>query len=164
MGAEREDRDLFTPIADHLYRIDDTCNVYLIKEGNRAILIDSGSGNYLDELQSIGVSEIEWVLHTHHHRDQCSGDLRMRSGGAKIAVPEFEHYLFEQAEEFWSYKRIYDNYNSRNTFFTVGENIPVDAVLKDYEAFTWREVTFQIGPAKGHTNGSLPAGWMDSTV
>ena len=46
-------------------------------------------------------SAVEWVLHTHHHRDQCWGTPRLREHGAKVAVPEYERHLFDQAELFW---------------------------------------------------------------
>ncbi len=144
----------WTRLSQHLHCWTDTCNVYCITAGDRAILIDAGSGAVVDHLAEIGVSQIDWVLHTHHHRDQCWGANRLRAGGAKIAVPEHERYLFEDAELFWRHKRVYDNYNDRSTFFTVGENIPIDAELLDYETFTWEGIELEIVPAKGHTHGS----------
>ena len=143
-----------TKISDHLYQLTDTCNVYLIADGDRGLLIDAGSGAILDHLSETGVRRIEWVLHTHHHRDQCAGTPRIREHGAKVAAPEYERHLFEQAELFWQTRRTFDNYNDRNTFFTVGENIPVDAPLEDYETFTWGPYEFFVLPAKGHTLGS----------
>lgn len=119
----------FTQIAKQVYQFRDTCNVYVIKKGTRAILVDAGAGRILDHLNEIGVSRIDWVLHTHHHRDQCWGDGKLIEQGAKIAVPQYEAYLFENAEKFWNHKRIYDNYDNQNTFFTVGVNIPVSALL-----------------------------------
>jgi len=59
----------FTRITEHLYKFCDTCNVYIIKDENRGILIDAGSGRVLDYLDQIGISRIDWVVHTHHHRD-----------------------------------------------------------------------------------------------
>ena len=144
----------WSQISDRLHRWTDTCNVYCITDGDRGLLVDVGSGAVLDHIADIGVSQIEWVLHTHHHRDQCWGANRLRAAGARIAVPEHERHLFDQAELFWQHKRVYDNYNDRNTFFSVAENIPVDAELLDYETFTWRDVQFTVVPAKGHTNGS----------
>ncbi len=141
-------------ISDHLYRFPDTCNVYVLTDGDEALLIDAGSGAVLDHLGEIGVMSVAWGLHTHHHRDQCWGDPRLVAHGARIAVPEHERHLFEQAELFWQAKRVYDNYNDRNTFFTIGENIPVAATLDDYETFTWRGYRFHVLPAKGHTGGS----------
>jgi glyoxylase-like metal-dependent hydrolase (beta-lactamase superfamily II) len=141
-------------ISEHLYRYGDTCNVYLLVDGDAGFVIDAGSGAIRDHLQDTGVKKIEWVLHTHHHRDQCWGTAKLRDMGARVAVPEYERHLFEQAELFWQTRRTYDNYNDRNTFFTTGENIPVDAVLEDYETFTWRGYEFFVLPAKGHTLGS----------
>jgi glyoxylase-like metal-dependent hydrolase (beta-lactamase superfamily II) len=144
----------WTQLSEHLHRWTDTCNVYCVTSGDRALLIDAGSGEVLDHLADIGVTNIDWVLHTHHHRDQCWGTNRLRAAGAKVAVPEHERYLFEDAELFWRHKRVYDNYNNRNTFFAVAEDIPVDAELFDYETFTWEGIEFEIVPAKGHTHGS----------
>ena len=143
-----------TKISEHLYRMTDTCNVYLITDDDHGLLIDTGSGAILDHLDGTGVRQVEWVLHTHHHRDQCAGTPRLQEHGARLAVPEYERHLFDQAELFWQTRRTYDNYNDRNTFFTVGEDIPVDEILEDYEVFTWRGYEFYILPAKGHTLGS----------
>lgn len=142
-------------ISEHLYQLDDTCNVYLVKDGDAGLLIDSGSGAILDHLSTAGVQNLEWVLHTHHHRDQCAGTPAVRAQtGAKVAAPEYERHLFDQAELFWQTRRTYDNYNDRNTFFTVAQDIPVDSVLEDYESFEWRRFKFFVLPAKGHTLGS----------
>ena len=143
-----------TRLSEHLYQFTGTCNAYVLVDGGAALVIDPGSGDLVDYLAQVGVTKIEWVLHTHHHRDQCWGTPRLQQRGAKVAVPEFERHLFDQAELFWQTRRTFDNYNDRNTFFTVAQNIRVDAVLEDYETFTWRGYQFDILPAKGHTLGS----------
>ena len=141
-------------LSDHLYRFADTCNVYVLVDGEEALLIDAGSGAVLDHLGGIGVKRVEWVLHTHHHRDQCWGDPRLQEASAKVAVPEYERHLFEQVELFWQARRVYDNYDCRNNFFAAGRDIAVHATLDDYETFVWRDYEFFVLPAKGHTQGS----------
>lgn len=143
-----------TRISPHLYLLADTCNVYLIVDGESALAIDAGSGAVVECLPELGIRQIEYVLHTHHHRDQCWGTPRLQAQGARVLVPEYERHLFDEAETFWQTRRVYDNYNDRNTFFTVGQNIPVDGVLEDYESFLWHGYEFRILPAKGHTLGS----------
>ena len=142
-------------ISDHLYCFEDTCNVYVVKDGDRALMIDTGSGTVLDHLDEIDCGRVEWILHTHHHRDQCWGDPRLIDHGAQVAVPYYERYLFDQAELFWQSRRTFDNYDDRNTFFTIGTNIPVTATLDDYEYFPWRHYRLYVLPAKGHTAGSV---------
>ena len=105
-------------------------------------------------LAETGAAGVEWVLHTHHHRDQCAGTPALAAAGARVAVPEHERHLFEEAELFWRTRRVYDNYDNRNTFFAAARDIAVDAVLEDYETFTWRGYRFEVVPAKGHTRGS----------
>jgi len=43
----------------NIYVYDDTCQVYLIRKGNSAILFNLGDGSVLDHLEEIGVSKIE---------------------------------------------------------------------------------------------------------
>jgi len=148
-------RDRLTRVSEHLYRFADTCAVYALVDGDAALLIDAGSGEILSHLGELGVTRVEWVLHTHHHRDQCWGTPRLREHGARVAVPEYERHLFDRAEAFWQTRRTFDNYNDRNTFFAATTDIEVDAVLEDYEEFTWRRYRFFVLPAKGHTFGSV---------
>src|SRR5262245_37056719 len=103
--------DGLTQVSPNLYWYRDTCNVYLLARGAHGLLIDFGSGGVLDHLHEAGVREVEWVLHTHHHRDQCQGDPILDERGIPIAVPEREMALFVEADAFWRLKRIYDNYD-----------------------------------------------------
>jgi glyoxylase-like metal-dependent hydrolase (beta-lactamase superfamily II) len=34
------------------------------------VLTDFGSGKILDHLAGLGISTVDYILHTHHHRDQ----------------------------------------------------------------------------------------------
>jgi glyoxylase-like metal-dependent hydrolase (beta-lactamase superfamily II) len=144
-----------TQISPNLYLLRDTCNVYVLKNGDRALLIDFGSGHVLRLLGRIGVSKVEGILHTHHHRDQCQGDARAVAERIPISVPAHERHLFEDAENFWRNRRVFHLYYVRNDFFTVTRNIPVANVLRDYETFRWGPYELFILPTPGHTLGSL---------
>ncbi|MER8441290.1 MBL fold metallo-hydrolase [Mesorhizobium sp. M1312] len=141
--------------SENLWEFRDSCNVFILKSGTECLLIDSGTGEVLQHLAGIGIERVAWVLHTHHHRDQCWGSPLIRKAGAKLAVPEFERHLFDDVEAYWQTRGIYDHYNSSNTFFSLGENVGVDAVLEDYETFAWKDYEFLVLPAKGHTYGMI---------
>ena len=144
-----------TQISPNLYFLRDTCNVYVLKDGNRALLIDFGSGHVLNLLGQIGVSRVEAILHTHHHRDQGQGDSRAAAERIPILVPEHERYLFEDAENFWRNRRVFELYYVKNDFFTVTQNVPVAGVLRDYDTHRWGAYELLIYPTPGHTLGSV---------
>jgi glyoxylase-like metal-dependent hydrolase (beta-lactamase superfamily II) len=142
-------------LSEHLYRFADTCNVYALIEDNQAVMIDFGSGAVLDHLGEIGVNHINAILHTHHHRDQCQGDIRAAAEGIPIYVPEHERRLFEQAEFFWANKQLFDMYNVRNTYYSLTRNVPVAGSLEDFSTWSSGSHVFTIVPTPGHSLGSL---------
>jgi glyoxylase-like metal-dependent hydrolase (beta-lactamase superfamily II) len=142
-------------ISENLYRVEDTCNVYLIIDGNAALVIDFGSGRVLEAARELGTVHIDRVLHTHHHRDQAQGDWKAVREGIPILVPAHERHLFEDAENFWRNRQIYHLYAVRNDFYTLTSNVPVAGVLRDYEKFRWRQHEFLVLPMPGHTAGSI---------
>lgn len=141
-------------IGENLQLLRDACNVYILRDGSRILFVDFGSGRALECLEPGDIDGIEWVLHTHHHRDQCQGD-HLLPEGTRVAVPYHERYLFEEAEEFWRSKQIYDSYNNQSTYLTLTQSVPVDALLVDYGTFRWHGHSFEILPAPGHTHGSV---------
>jgi glyoxylase-like metal-dependent hydrolase (beta-lactamase superfamily II) len=142
-------------LSENLFLLEDTCNVYLIRNGQRGILIDFGSGAILNYLPEFGISKIDWILHTHHHRDQAQGDHLAVALRIPIAVPEHERKYFESAEDFWRDRRIFEMYNVMNDFFSLTKNVPVAALLQDYQMLIWEGHQIFIQPTPGHTVGSI---------
>jgi glyoxylase-like metal-dependent hydrolase (beta-lactamase superfamily II) len=70
-----------------LWRIDDTCAVYIVKDGNRAIAVDFGSGDWLPHLPSLGIAHLDHVLITHPHAGECAGLLAKRDWPFVLHVP-----------------------------------------------------------------------------
>lgn len=142
-------------LSDNLFVLEDTCNVYVIRKGAHAVLIDFGSGKILDFLPQLGVSNVDFILHTHHHRDQAQGDALAVAQRIPIAVPEHEREFFESAENFWRNRRIYELYEVKNDFFSLTQNIPVATELHDYSTFHWGDTSIFVQPTPGHTLGSI---------
>ncbi len=158
-------------LSPSLYVLEDTCNVYLVKDGGHGLVIDFGSGTILELAGQAGVSAVEWVLHTHHHRDQAQGDGRAAALRIPVAAPEHERYLFESVESFWRNRRIFHgerpalpiNLGAKlhwlhyvtGDLFTLTRDVPVAASLRDYETFRWRNHEFFVLPTPGHTRGSV---------
>ena len=96
------------PITSQLYRFEDTCNGYVLMDGDRALLIDCGGGAVRSAISELGVRQIDWALFTPHHRDQCFGAADLAADGVKLAVLKIDRAHFGQASESWQQKRIYD--------------------------------------------------------
>ncbi|MGA2984498.1 MAG: MBL fold metallo-hydrolase [Terriglobia bacterium] len=138
-----------------IYAFKDTCNVYaLVKDGN-AILIDFGSGQILQGLASVGIQKVDWILHTHFHRDQAQGDSLAKAQGIKLAVPATERRYFDDVETFWNQKNVFKLYDMRNEFLALRRNIATDYDLKPDTTFSSNGFDLKIIATPGHTEGSL---------
>lgn len=60
-------------VCDNVYCYEDSCNVYVIKSNDEAILIDIGSGAVLDELSGIGITKVKSIYFTAPRRDRTAG-------------------------------------------------------------------------------------------
>src|SRR5258706_16405940 len=73
-----------------LFLWSDTCNVWVLRDGDAALLANLGDGSVLEHLREIGGQRVEWVLFTDHHGAQCQGAPRLASTGAQCAAPAAE--------------------------------------------------------------------------
>ena len=146
-------------VAPRVYRIADTCNVYLVAsedpDDRTAIAIDFGSGRVLDQLAELGIDRITDVLMTHHHRDQGQGLHRAAELGIRIHVPPVEYDLFANVDEFWRTRQLYNDYNLRQDRFSLLDPVPVSAAVPEYRTATYAGIEVAVVPTPGHTTGSV---------
>ena len=156
----KHDRDFrpsgaLTRLSEHLYVLDDTCNVYLVKSGENALLVGFGSGEILSRLPEAGVRRVEEVLLTHHHRDQAQGLCDIDAPGFRVGVPAQEAKFFEDVESFWRDVRIFINYDCRSHWNTVRKSVPVSRRLNPGDKVTWRGFEIEAVETPGATDHSL---------
>lgn len=142
-------------ISENLFCYEDTCNVYIVRYQQQAVLIDFGSGDVLQHLDSIGIQQVTDVLMTHHHRDQGQGLHRAAEAGINIWVPHTEQDLFWQVDAHWQGREIYNNYNMRQDRFSLLEPVPIAGTLLDYETRQFAGCDFLVVPTPGHTTGAV---------
>lgn len=136
----------------------DTCNVYVLRNGDAALLIDLGDGGVLDHLSEIGVKQVEWVLFTHHHREQCQGAPRLRGTGAKVGAPAAERALFERPADFRKMKvRLGDAFTIHGASYVRPpiQPIAVDRAFERMDTFTWRGHEFWCVDTRGNSPGAM---------
>ena len=63
----------FSQLSDHIFIHHGSINVGILRDGDRALLIDCGDGSVCSTLDTLAITTVDRVLFTHHHRDQASG-------------------------------------------------------------------------------------------
>src|SRR4051794_15765735 len=144
-------------VAPRVFRISDTCQVYVVvAPGTRTgIAIDFGSGLVLDLLAEMGIDRITDVLMTHHHRDQAQGLPRAVEAGIRIHVPPVERDLFDGVAEMWRTRPVDNDYNLRQDRFALVEPVPVHDVVPEYRTASFGGIELTTVPTPGHTTGSV---------
>ena len=148
----------FTQVAKDIYLFPDICNVYVIKSGELGLLIDLGSGDVVDHLKEIGITKIEWVLFTHHHREQTQGYPRLKNTGTKVAVPEVEKALFETPLNFRKMApALSDAFTVHGASYVRPGITPikVDKTFAKMDDFTWQGTELWCIETAGNSPGSI---------
>src|SRR5487761_1767730 len=146
---------LFEPVGQDIFCFTDTCNVYVVKSGDRAVLIDFGRGRALGHLAEIGVDRVDAVLVTHFHRDQVQGLPRAVDAGIDIFVPPLERELIAGADEHWHSRPLSNDYDLRQDRFSLLHGVPVTGWVKEYSEADFGALRVLTVPTPGHTVGSV---------
>jgi len=145
-------------LAPDLFFWTDTCNVYVLRDGDAALLIDLGDGSVLDHLDEIGVKRVEWVLFTHHHREQCQGATRLPGTGAKVAAPQAERDFFERPMNFRKMRvSLGDAFTIHGSSYVRPpiQPIPLDRAFNTNDTFPWRGHEFVCLDTRGNSPGGM---------
>lgn len=148
----------FTELAPDLFLWTDSCNVYVLRDGDAAILIDLGDGSVLKALGQIGVKQVEWVLFTHHHREQCQGAPLLTGSSTSLAAPEAERAFFEQPHAYRKYRpTLSDPHTVYGSSYLRPPIVPVkiDRGFKNMDTFTWRKHELWCLATPGNSVGSM---------
>jgi glyoxylase-like metal-dependent hydrolase (beta-lactamase superfamily II) len=152
----------FSPVdpafSEDLFVWSDTCNIYVLRDGDAAVLIDLGDGSVLDHLAEIGVRRVEWVLFTHHHREQCLGAPRLKDTAARIGAPEVERAFFERPTDFRKMNvRLGDPFTVHGASYVrpPHQAIHLDRTFQDNDTFEWRGHQFVCVSTPGNSPGSM---------
>ena len=136
----------------------DTCNVYVIRDGDSALLIDLGDGSVLDRLPELGVRRVDWVLFTHHHREQCQGASKLRAWNAKIGVPAAERDLFENPAKYRKMNvRLGDAFTIHGTSYVRPpvQPIAVDRAFAKMDTLSWKGREIWCVDTRGNSPGGM---------
>ena len=148
----------WTQLSEHLSVYHGPINAGLLRDGRngKALLIDCGDGRVAGELEKLGVTAVDRVIFTHHHRDQACGAWSLKQRGAKIGVPAAERDQFDKVAAYWSDPAArWHLYNFHPHHLMLGEPLGVDDTYEDGQSLDWGPARIRAIATPGHTDGSL---------
>lgn len=138
-----------------------TCNTYILRDGDAALVIDLGDASVLEQ---IGVKNVEQVLLTGHHRELLQGIQRLDRGITKVAAPKEEQELFETPAVFrkW-HPRLGDKFSVHGSSYVrpPAQPVKVDRWLANGDVIEWHGRTILCVSTPGHSPGGMNYIWED---
>lgn len=141
-------------ITEDVFLFEDTCNVYVLRSGREAILIDFGNGGVLAHLEAWGIDRVTDVLLTHHHRDQTQGLWRAQAAGIRVWVPPVERDLFDRVDQHWASRPLDNDYVLLQDKFSLMDPVRVTGNVAEYRTKRYGAFDVLTLPTPGHTVGS----------
>ena len=136
----------------------DVANVYVLRSGNSCILFNLGDGSVFDSLQDIGVEQIDSILLTDHHRENCQGFTELDLRETKVLASEVETEILENPSAFrkW-HPKLGDKYSVYGASYVRPpcSPIPVSRSLRNGEVIDWSGHQIQCISTPGTAPGSM---------
>lgn len=141
-------------IFDSIWRFRDSCNVYAIEGRAGMVLVNAGTGKWLDHVGDLP-RDIKAIACTHFFRDHTAGAAIAAEKGIEIYAPYWEKEqfsdplgLFQRRETYLVYDNIWDS-------FVPIRPIPVKDWLQDWDVVPIGGVSFEVLPTPGMTIGAV---------
>ena len=156
LAAAGTKADGLTKLSEHLWVYSGPINVGIVRDGSKALLVDCGDGSVVQALGPLGVTAVDQLLFTHHHRDQACGAFGLTAAGAKVGVPAAERAYFDNVASYWQdAKSRWHLYNQHPHHLMLAEPIRVDAELADGQELAWGPAKIRVIRTPGHTDGAI---------
>ncbi|OIP07981.1 MAG: hypothetical protein AUJ96_06475 [Armatimonadetes bacterium CG2_30_66_41] len=148
--------DRLTHLSEHLAVYHGPINVGIVHDAGKALLFDCGEGSVAGVLGLLGVTKVDRIQFTHHHRDQACGALELVAHGARLGVPAAERPYFDNVSAYWTDpKSRWHLYNQHPHHLMLAEPVPVADTYADGDSLSWGPAEMRVLATPGHTDGSV---------
>lgn len=144
----------YSELSPHLYIHHGHVNTGIIRDGTCALLIDPSGASLQSTLSTLGITSIQHIIYTHHHRDNASGFTIPEN--TTIGVPKAEEQWFSAVESFWNDPKYrWHLYNCHPHNLMLANSISVSDTYIEGDQIKWGPATINILETPGHTDGSV---------
>jgi glyoxylase-like metal-dependent hydrolase (beta-lactamase superfamily II) len=145
---------MWRPVLPGISVYRDSCNVYAIDCPDGTVIVNAGTGQWLDYLELLR-HPIAALACTHYFRDHAAGAHEAAARGIAMFVPEYEEEVFADPNQHFRQREstiVYDNLWDR---FSPILPATVTGVLRDYETICLGGREFEVVPLPGVTCGQV---------
>src|ERR1051326_8413070 len=128
----------------------DSCNVYAVEGEGGMLIVDAGTGRWLESLDTLPAPPAALVC-THYFRDHSAGAVRATERGIPVYVPEYEEAIFADPVQHFRQRETYIIYDNLWDLYAPIEPVAVAGLLRDYDRLTLAGVELKVLPLPGVT-------------
>ncbi len=144
----------YSQLSKYLYVHHGHVNTGILRDGNSALLIDPSGTSFQTTLTELGITNIEQILYTHHHRDNLA--VFSIPENTRIGVPEAEAQWFTEVDTFWNDPKYrWHLYNCHPHNLMLANSINVTDTYAEGAQITWGPASIGVLETPGHTDGSV---------
>ena len=144
----------YSQLSKHLYVHHGHVNTGILRDGNSALLIDPSGTSFQTTLTELGITTVEQILYTHHHRDSTA--VFSIPENTRIGVPEAEAQWFTEVDTFWNDPKYrWHLYNCHPHNLMLANSINVTDTYAEGAQITWGPASIGVLETPGHTDGSV---------
>ncbi|MBV9469794.1 MAG: MBL fold metallo-hydrolase [Abitibacteriaceae bacterium] len=137
-------------VVPNVFQFGDSCNVYGIAGPEGSLIVNAGTGLWLQHLQDLPKPPVALCL-THYFRDHAAGALAAAQAGIPVYVPVGEKAILADPVQHFRERETYIIYDNLWDLFAPIEGVPITGVLHDYEQLQLAELDLEILPLPGVT-------------
>jgi glyoxylase-like metal-dependent hydrolase (beta-lactamase superfamily II) len=128
----------------------DSCNVYAVIGPEGALIVDAGTGRWLDAARALPTPVVALAC-THYFRDHSAGATKAAHQGIPVYVPEGERELFADPELHFLRRETYVIYTNTWDQFAPIEAVPITGLLQDHVPLRLAGLDVDVVPLPGAT-------------
>jgi len=137
-------------ILPDIWMFRDSCNVYAVRGPKGCLIIDAGTGYWLDAAHELPAPPVALAC-THFFRDHSAGAARASRKGIATYVPEYERSIFADPQQHFRQRETYIIYDNQWDLFAPIEPAIVTGVLRDHEKLNLAGLDVEVVPLPGVT-------------